>query len=94
MLVLVQCESSVRSEATEGFVGNSFLQWSELKAALGNHSTVVFNLVHNLAESVKFSNLLSGDDDASILIDNNLGGCCGLNHNAVMLTREVNVQLG
>jgi hypothetical protein len=47
-----------------------------------------------LAEPVKFSNLLSGDDDASILIDNNLGGCCCLNHYAVMLTWEVNVQLG
>lgn len=94
VLVLVQCESSVRSKTTEGFIGNSFLERSELKAALGNHSTVVFDWVHNLAEPVKFSNLLSGDDDASILIDNNLGGCCCLNHYAVMLTWEVNVQLG
>lgn len=94
VLILVKWESSVRCQSAECFIFHSFLERSKFIASLGNNSTVILDRVNDLTESVKLSDTLWGNNNASIFIDNNLGSCRSINDDTIVLAWKVYIHFG
>lgn len=94
MLPVIDLESLVLAETTEGLIPDCFLKRCELVASLWTNCAIKLNRMDNLAESVKLSYILGRDDDSLILIDDHSRTCRGLKHDSIMLTREEHIQLG
>jgi len=75
VLPILNGERLILAETTECLILDSFLERSELETSLGHDRTVKLNGVNNLAESVEFGYVLSGNDYSLVLVNNNGGTC-------------------
>lgn len=91
MLPVIKRERFFLGETAETLILNCLLKRSELLTALRDHRAIVFNGLHDLAQTVKLGHVLSGDNNALVLINNNSGTRGSVKHDSVMLTREENV---
>ena len=94
VLPVINLESLVLAETTEGLIFDCFLKRCELVASLWNNCAIKLDRMNNLAESVKLGYILGRDDDSLILIDDHSRTSRGLKHDSIMLTSEEHIQLG
>lgn len=93
VLPVTQMEGLVFGKTSEGLVSDSFFKRCELETALRYDLAVVFNLIDNMTQSVKFCNHLCWYDYSFIFIDNNWSADRDLNHDSIMLSSKENVHL-
>ncbi len=94
VLPVIDLESLVLAETTEGLILDCLLKRCKLVASLWNNCAIKLDRMNNLAESVKLGYILGRDDDSLILVDDHSRTSGGFKHDSIMLTREEHIQLG